>query len=132
MTWLDDQAARVDELSYRVGYEQSILDLLTDIAEWTHDFKTGCVEENDVPPVYYGDRPEPGYCECTVSPCEERQANGYRVTLANTLEQAQGCHAEPDILVTARTVLHLLPHWKAGTRRADLRCEKDEIMAVLG
>lgn len=72
-TYLERVYARLEERDNPI--ERELHDALTEASNFVHEFSAGCNGTNDVPAIYYGDRPEPGYCECKVDGDEAKMAS---------------------------------------------------------
>lgn len=130
MTWLDDQDERLTNLRNQLEVEQPVIDLLYDIAEFASEYDPGCIGANDLPPKYYGNKPEPSECHCGTTWHEETRAKGFMVTLGRTLDQTDS-NCDPDLVSTARRVEALLSQWGREEYRADLVSERNEILLML-
>lgn len=131
--WLAQQEERIDRARDVVEYDQPILDLLYDVAEWVGKFSPECIGEYDTPAVRYGDRPEPGVCGCPVTPYERRWAAMQTATLTLTVDRAiRVCDDETQAFhTTAMQVADLLSRWQRARYRSDLRDETATLREML-
>lgn len=146
------------ENQYDVQAERRILEALVDLKHVVEDVPVGCIGENDVRPVLYGDRPEPGECDCRISADEAndiRRANrevrnavldARRLSLSVEqinllplqawieagLSTTTGLPVTTVDLINCATYVVLQARWiKPGARRADVASNIEELRREL-
>lgn len=104
------------ENQYDVQAERRILEALVDLKLVVEDVPVGCIGENDIRPVLYGDRPEPGHCDCRISADEANAIRRASREVRNAVQDARrlSLSAEQRTLLSVRAWQEAGFNWALG------------------